>query len=172
MFNLLAYGSLLDQAELAQQTLRPPNNSRVIPVVLHGFRRRFNQEPSWRVGQRRERAVLNVEPLEGSSLNAILLAGIDARELAGLDEREQGYHRVSVPDSQIGPFSRSPFCRFDRRPLAHPTYVYCGKPEKRNNTLLPNNAYLQLCLRGALQWGQDFHDMFLQSTFIGEHACS
>ena len=57
MFNLLAYGSLMDEAELSSH---PVDMTNARPVYVHGFRRSFNQEPSWRLSSTRERAVLAV----------------------------------------------------------------------------------------------------------------
>jgi hypothetical protein len=31
---------------------------------------------------------------------------------------------------------------------------------------MPNASYLSICLEGAKQWGQDFYNDFLDSTFI------
>ena len=158
MFNLLAYGSLLHPAELSKHRFDKRN---IALVVVHGFRRSFNQEPSWRVRAVRERAVLSVEEHSGASFNAILITRIDHDLLDSLDQRERGYNRICVERSRVHPFLHGDF-----QPPVCDTYMYCGKSEKRNESLLPNASYFELCIRGAMHWGREFQDAFLSSTFI------
>ncbi|MEM6253753.1 MAG: gamma-glutamylcyclotransferase family protein [Cyanobacteria bacterium P01_D01_bin.156] len=158
MFNVIAYGSLLNKEERSKHGF---NTTTVTPIVVDGFKRSFNQEPSWRLRSERERAVLSVAEQTGSSFNALLITGLDDNRLDSLDERERGYTRISVPYLQLSPFFSGPLPQ-----LTGPIYLYYGKPEKRNNSLLPNASYLKLCMRGALEWGQEFQNEFLTSTFI------
>ena len=45
--------------------------------------------------------------------------------------------------------------------------MYVGKPELRNGRLLPNPSYLEICLAGADQWGENFSKAFRSTTFVG-----
>ena len=162
MFNLLVYGSLIERTELRKHGI---SSSQTSSVAVRGFRRSFNQEPIWRQGVGRARAVLGVEERSGASFNAILVTGLQERELESLDQRERGYERRTLDRSRLTGFLKS------RLPeLSGETFLYCSRPEQRNDSLLPHAVYFELCLRGAGQWGADFRRAFLASTFIGERT--
>lgn len=153
---LIVYGSLIDKSELTKGGF--PLDS-TCPVVVRGFKRMFCQEPSWRPDRGEQRAVLNVIRSEQHWLNALLILGLDDRVLAAVDEREKGYDRIKV----------APSCVRGCHPL--PTrprniYTHAGKADKQNHSILPNASYLSICLEGAKQWGQDFYNEFLDSTFV------
>ena len=133
------------------------------PAELQGLPDALRSEALTRVD--RDRAVLNVEEQSGASFNAILIVGLDDDGLDLLDHRERGYTRTTVEHTRINPFLDSDLPR-----LVGDTYLYCGRPEKRNSTLLPNAKYLDHCMRGAKQWGHEFLEVFLLSTFVAEQT--
>ena len=161
---IVAYGSLINQEQLCARSY---SLARAHPVVVNGYRRVFNQEPSWRKGAHEHRAVLNLMHSDQDCFNGLLVALRDDSDFLALDERERGYSRTLVAPSQLvcsADILRSVYSEFSNGQ----TYVYLGKPEKRNDDILPNKDYLNLCLCGAKYWGEAFYEQFLQTTYVGE----
>lgn len=158
MHALLVYGSLMHPKELARHRL---SENAAVPVRVRGYRRSFCQEPSWRVGSAGERGVLTVHPSEDAWFNGVMVCGLDTAVFESLDERERGYGRIHVPASRLAlyPGAEDP-------PRCRNLYLYTGRSEKYNASLLPNSAYLALCTEAASRWGTDFLDDFLSTTFI------
>ena len=153
---LIVYGSLINKSELEKGGF-PLDSTR--PVVVRGFKRMFCQEPSWRPDRGEQRAVLNVVSSEHHWLNALLISGLNNDFLANLDKREKGYNRIKVASS----------CLRGYRPLPKAPqniYTHVGKADKQSDSILPNDLYLSICLEGARQWGEDFYNEFLDSTFV------
>ncbi len=153
--SIIAYGSLLNPSEQAKRYFR-----NAIPVKVCGYRRIFNQEPSWRKNQGKEIAVLNIEISTHDWFNAIVLPQIPRFHLNSLKTRERGYHLISVPSSSIQAYTK---------PLInHWKYsTFIGKAEKLNSHLDPNLEYLEVCLKGAWLWGRVFFEDFLSTTYLG-----
>ncbi len=157
---LIVYGSLINRSELEKGGF--PLGS-TCPVVVQGFKRVFSQEPSWRSGQGEQRAVLNAISSEQHWLNALLISDLEEGFLADLDKREKGYDRIWVVPSYIR----------DRRlnhTIPQDVYIHIGDADKQSDAILPNTLYLGLCLEGARQWGEDFYDAFLASTFVRDNV--
>jgi hypothetical protein len=167
---LLAYGSLMHPEELARHSAR----TRSVPVRVHGFRRSFSQEPTWRTGDGAERGVLTVRRSASDWLNAILVSGSladafrdvdggsDVRALRSIDHRERGYTRVVVPIADV-----EPYATHEIDPLITEIGLYAGRDEKWNDELMPNRAYLKLCIEAAELWGRGFAGDFLRTTYSG-----
>ena len=160
MFQLLAYGSLLSSTELSKLGFDPTTAT---PVTVHGYRRSFHQEPSWRECATPQRAVLSAERHASSSFNAVLATAVEDSPIESLDHRERGYRRVTVEPSELRLFDNG-----GTPQTCGEIYLYCGKPCMRNESLLPNPTYLELCLQAARSRGHEFHRAFLRSTFVGE----
>jgi cation transport regulator ChaC len=167
---LLAYGSLMHPAELARHC----TGTRSVPVRVQGFRRSFSQEPSWRNGEGAERGVLTVRRSASDWLNAILVSGsrtdalrdVDCGSgdgaLRSIDQRERGYTRVVVPLADV-----EPYATHEIDPLITEIGLYIGRDEKWNDELMPNRAYLKLCIEAAGLWGSEFAGDFLRTTYSG-----
>lgn len=158
MDGLIAYGSLINRLELVRGGF-PLEGAR--PVIVQGFKRVFSQEPSWRADRGEERAVLNAIGSRRHWLNAVLISGLNEDFFADLDEREKGYARIEVAPSSLRGYGSSHVT-----PTPRNIYIYTGDEDKQSDFILPNEAYLRTCLEGAKQWGEDFHDDFLDSTFV------
>lgn len=163
MSTLIVYGSLMHRDALVRVGLDPANAR---PVVVRGYRRSFDQEPTWRLRETGDRAVLAVRESAEASFNAILVTGIVETAWEALDERERGYVRTEVPASMVTPFDPSSPLERTSASLS----IYLGKPGRRNEELLPNPAYLRTCMEGAGQWGAAFREAFLQSTFVAHRT--
>lgn len=160
MTAIIVYGSLLNPEQLHQ---KPHLFARAYPVFVKGYRRVFNQEPSWRKGDDKHRAVLNIMESDQDGFNGLLVKLQDGSDLHQLDERERGYNRMLISQSQLASFP--PISSMSK---SEPIFIYVGKPEKQNDDILPNKSYLELCLRGAKHWGKAFKEQFLQTTYVGD----
>ena len=158
MIGLLAYGSLMHPAELAQHCTQ----TRSVPVRVRGFRRSFSQEPSWRAGAGLERGVLTVHESPRDWFNGILVCGSDADALRSIDRRERGYVRAIVQLERV-----EAYATHEIEPLIQEIGLYTGREEKWNDELLPNPAYLKLCIEAAERWGREFAIDFLRTTHVG-----
>ncbi len=94
-------------------------------------------------------------------MSALLISDVSVSALAGLDERERGYNRISVQKARIQPFDGSR-ADIDRRDV----FIYVGKPHKINSKLEPNADYMALCVNAAGEWGEAFLEAFLSTTFV------
>lgn len=112
------------------------------------------------------RAVLNVVESSSDCFNGLLVSLQNGSDFEALDQRERGYDRALVPLSHIAYAANAHRLAYSA-PASRQAYIYLGKSEKRNDSILPNKAYLDLCLRGAKHWGAEFYEQFLQTTYIG-----
>lgn len=159
MNNILVYGSLMNLEEISKLGLQ---NKSLIPVKLMGHQRAFNQEPSWRKVEEEKRAVLNVINSSSNWFNGIIITGLTEDILVDLDKREMGYNRVNVDMLKV-----SFYDSIQEMPEGD-TWIYAGKPEKRNVNILPGAEYLKICIQGAGQWGDFFLEDFFKTTFVKE----
>jgi hypothetical protein len=155
---LIVYGSLINKSELIEDGFSLDSTC---PVIVQGFKRVFSQEPSWRSDQGEERAVLNAVSSQQYWLNGLLISGLNDAFFTDLDEREKGYNRIGVAPSYLRKYDSS-----YTYPSPQNIYMYTGKMNKQSDSILPNTAYLHNCLKGAEQWGKDFYNDFLDSTFV------
>ena len=157
MTALLVYGSLIHPDEHRKL----PNLIEALPVRLKGYRRSFTQTPSWRRGEGHQIAVLRLEESPDTSLNLIALL-FKEPDFAELDRRERGYRRITLPADRLTPFGGTPLPDLDS------CHLYLGRDELHDPALLPNPAYLELCLEGAQMWGETFYREFLETTVLGD----
>jgi len=155
---LLAYGSLIHPDEHGAL----PGLIDATPVRVEGFRRIFHQTPSWRRGEGRAIAVLDALPSSEDSINAVCLL-LEDESFELLTERERGYRLHRIPSTRIRSCSGdSPL------PSLESFHLYQGRQELRDETLLPNPDYLNLCLEGAKAWGEEFYRRFIATTFLAD----
>jgi len=154
MYNQIVYGSLLNKKELEKQKIDP---SRIDFVKVKGFKRVFNQEPSWRKVAGNEKAVMNIEKDENSWFNAIVIKNLDEEYIKDLDHRERGYDRIKISDGDVTLYS-------DGSVLQN-CIVYKGKQGKQNNEILPNPTYFEICKNGAESHSEEFYNDYLLTTY-------
>ena len=150
MKNLIVYGSLMNEEELQNQGLWGHNCE---TVKVFGYRRIFNQEPSYRIIDSFKRAVLNVETRANEWFNALLIKDLDEAFFEALDVREIGYERFKVE------------CKSYKGEFYKDCFMYVGKSEKRNSEILPNSEYLNICLEGAKTYDKPFYEDFIKTTY-------
>ncbi len=151
--NLIVYGSLINKKELEKENI---NLVDVEIIKVYGFKRVFNQEPSYRFKNSIDRAVLNVQKDKNSWFNAILIKNLSSNYFDTLDIREKGYNRNIVSSDYI-----ETYCG---KKLGD-SFLYMGKEEKRNHEILPNLDYLDICLNGVKTFDKEFLNDFLKSTY-------
>ena len=156
MLGIITYGSLINTQEVEKLREHPTH---VIPIKLETFKRSFNQRPAWRKSTGEHSAVLNVETSAQNWLNAVCYCYTDF-DFTTLDDRERGYSRTAVQPDKIS------YYQGHNLPELEKVSIYLGKTEYLSNTLLPNPDYLDICLRGAKNWGEDFYYDFLNTTHI------
>lgn len=156
MASLIVYGSLMAKSEIASFGV---NVTLATPIMVHGFKRAFAQEPSWRMGVGEKRAVLTVVRSPLHSFNGILLSQIEDSAFIQLDAREKGYNREFISPILIRPFGNGNVKLGEESP-----YLYVGKPEQYNDALQPNPDYLVRCLKASQEWGEAFYQIFYHST--------
>jgi hypothetical protein len=89
----------------------------------------------------------------------LLILSLDDAFLADLDKREKGYNRIRVAPSYFRGYH---FLHIAPQNI----FIHVGKADKQSNSILPNASYLSICMEGAKQWGEDFYNDFLDSTFV------
>jgi len=154
MYNQIVYGSLLHPMELKKHNISMDD---VEFVRVNGFKRLFNQEPTYRKADSIYRAVLNIQKDENSWFNAILIKNIAKNSLKELDAREAGYNRVNLKDGLVT-------CYKDGK-IVKNCFVYIGKTGKQNDEILPNIEYFKLCLDGAKSHFEQFYKDYLKTTY-------
>ena len=154
MYNQIVYGSLLHVNELKKQNIDP---SRVDLVKVKGFKRVFNQLPSWRKVDGNKKAVMNIEADENAWFNALVIKDLDEEYIQDLDERERGYDRLALEDGSVTLYS-------DGVVLKN-CIVYKGKADKQSNEMLPNPDYFEICRSGAECHGKIFYADYLKTTY-------
>ena len=118
MSYLLVYGSLIHPCEMQKKDYPI---SRPTPVWIDGYKRVFNQEPSWRPSTGMKRAVLSVTQEPGKRINAVIFHVDKQSNFSSLDDREKGYKRVEVQQNQVSCFLKKDIILFDK-----PIYIYKG----------------------------------------------
>lgn len=157
----LGYGSLLSPEAI--DDILSGGVERAFPVKVQGFRRLFNQEASWRESMETRQAVLNAVRYDQYELNAVLLSDLSRSEYRELRERESGYRMLEVRQRSITPYDAS-----DEDRLADHDLVLISTGTKVNEDIRPIPDYIELCLDGALAWGDQFYQDFIETTEIQE----
>ena len=152
---LFAYGSLMCEESLKRTTPKARIHG---PVVLTGYQRVFNLRSPYRRNPETGvySSALNIRESKEHELNGVLIHVPDD-EPGGLFIREKGYEtrEVEVLDLRTG----------DRRVVT--TFVateHEPHPYVFNDPF--QEEYLNICIRAAQRFGNEFAELFLTSTFI------
>lgn len=153
MYNLIVYGSLLHVEELKKHQI---DLKRVEKVKVKGFKRVFNQLPSWRKVDGNKKAVMNIEFDKNSWFNALVIKDLDEEYIKDLDHRERGYDRVNLKDGDVVSYDGD---------VIKNCIVYKGKEDKQSSEILPNPDYFEICKNGALTHGKKFFEDYMKTTY-------
>lgn len=152
---LIGYGSLIHPDETNRHAFEVTSR---VPVRVLGFERLFNQRSCNRVGEGDKLSVLNVQKKENCWINAILLGGFSEKYHGEIDEREGGYERIKVPKNHILPYGNDI--------VKNDAFIYVGLDYMKCEDMLPIDRYLDLCMRGAKCYGEEFLKDFLTTTWV------
>jgi len=160
MFGLVVYGSLLNKKEIY---LYDCSILDIVPVKISNYKRSFNLLPSVRIGIGNYKSVLNIQKSKDHYFNGLCII-YKTLDISLLDEREKGYERVLISPSNVKTYNTKAMVNNIE------IYTYSGLKDKVDNSIMPNVGYLKLCLKGAQEWGKDFHDDFINSTYLNNNV--
>lgn len=160
---IFGYGSLL-QLESLKATVPSAKNLR--PVYVKGFRREFTLwDP---IGWTETNLDLSGIPFCGvdvrhvgdrvSLVNGVIFEVAEA-DLPALLEREQEYQLVKTTAYDFVTQKPVGSCMVFSANKQTGEYDFNSPAQKR---------YLDVCLEGANQYGEEFYDMFCNTTYIGD----
>lgn len=164
---LFGFGSIINDESRKKTN---PNIGHPIPVRLSkdfGYRRCWNfQSPSAKL------TALGLEKVnmnESSTINGIICP-IKDNNLKNFDEREEGYTRIKIPIKMLQPTS---WYELPKHNCNIWVYVPNGKNNKPGKGLLNANkeypilqSYIDICINGALQYGEKFTIEFIETTYM------
>ena len=167
---LVGYGSLIN-ARSAAVTIHSNIVATRFPVIAFGVRRLFNYLMSADGGRYGpaadplDRAALNVQ-ITGEvsdAANGVLLENTK-ESIPALRTREAGYDLAPVACLPWADLAAPPFRAYV---LSSPTG---GQWEAGPLTdrLMPHRAYYQVCRQGAAEFGEDFLDFWLATTYLAD----
>jgi hypothetical protein len=167
---LLAYGSLVNRGSAAE-SIAGQATSRREPVLAFGVRRVYDYlipKDVHRYGPPRrdgEYAALNVHPTNDirDIVNGILIE-VSVPDIPSLREREKHYDLVPVAclwwnAPEAPPFLACILCRPGRP---------CQGTRFANDRIEPHPVYDKVCRDGAAEYGDEFLEMWLDSTYLAD----
>lgn len=161
---LIAYGSLLDPAEL--DVVFDRSSISVRPVRVDGYVRLFNKplashlrDPEKTEG----RGVLNLRKREEGWFNGLLVYPVGETALDRYAFREREYDLARVSRSALTPYGDE----WASSGTLESIYTcHLGEDPRLDDGLTPVEDYLKLCREGARCWGEKFHEDFLRTTLV------
>ncbi len=168
---VVGYGSLMSR-ESAAETIERAEEQDFAPVLAAGAKRVFNYVIPPKVlaelntpRDSRERAASNVVVTGKADdvINGRLIA-VKARDLAGMREREYGYHLRPVACVRWDDKTAEPFIAYV---LVAEDPVVNGR-RVIDNQLLPNPFYVEICLDGARSVSPQFERLYLKSSYLAD----
>lgn len=172
---LFSYGSLLHR-ESASRTLSAAVLDTMQPAIAYGVQRIFNRDVDLSGSKRYtfptdplERGMLNLMQTEEDRMMNGVVVTVPIEEITPLCTREIGYDFIPVriaplPAEHTDPSNMSNDIAYTF--LAHEGTTYV------DNSIVPIQQYYQLCRDGAASFGQEFLDMWLDTTFLGDKKTS
>lgn len=162
---LITYGSLLHPEEI--RTLFSHDELSVEPVKVSGYARRFSKSVAehLRDVKGKKSGVLNVHSEPGEWFNGLLIGPLTRMGLRKYAFREREYGIDSVSFDRID-FYANDESILDRLDTVHTCLL--DTDESDPEAYEPAPDYLELCLEGAQEWGEDFLEEFKQTTLVGE----
>ncbi|MDY6779117.1 MAG: gamma-glutamylcyclotransferase family protein [Halobacteria archaeon] len=151
----LFYGSLMNPE---QATFTDSLLERAEPVVVDGYRRVCNKRASWRDPETGRDGVFNIVESEGSYLNAVAMTRLTHDELGSIAVREGSYEMRCVDEDRVSSFDGE-----SARIEGVDCFVVAMDPSA-DEEVEPIPQYVDVCLEGARNWGEDFYDVFVETT--------
>jgi cation transport regulator ChaC len=157
VYKIFAYGSLINQASLKTTV---PEARNIVPAKTYGLQRVFNLASNYRFDADHDCpvCVLNITEADTNSVLNGICFEMDAVSLENLLAREKGYDFCQIKahhyhdDEQI-------FDAYYFRAHQFTPYKYLSNSSEQQH-------YLDLCLQGSQEHGDDFISDFKNSTFF------
>ena len=152
---VFAYGSLINMRDNKELFLK--NKRKICPVMVSGLKRSFNVSSSG--GKYKVLGVKNSTD-KNKQCNGILIEIDDSEELAKLIKREKNYTAKQLASERLSfPYKKHlSLTKADQIICFYPKAKYILK-KKEASELKIRPKYLQICLAGARDFGEDFlHD--------------
>ncbi len=170
-FYLFGYGSLINEYSYSVD-MKTSNG--LIPVMGFGIKRILNYDPDEKVRSR----PLYQDPLRGEEYFAAfnveytqdvkdkangVLRKIEKSDFESFVSRERGYSLVKIICESFG----------KENPKTYEAYTLCAPEYFQgrklvNNQLLPNVPYYKICKQGAAEVSDDFLEVWLDTSFLGD----
>lgn len=153
---VFGYGSLINIHSLLSTV---PDAADIKPALLPGFRRVFETVSSTRFTDSNEPvSVLNITTCNHTSICGVLFT-MSTDHFKELRERESSYelHTAEVTDFVSGAASSA--CVFIDESMDKQQFVHEAPTQLE---------YLDICLRGSKQFGREFYQNFLETTYIDD----
>jgi len=170
-FYLFGYGSLINEYSYSVDMKK---SNGLVPVIGYGVKRILNYDPDEMVRRRSvyqdpERgekyfAAFNLEYTanDKDKVNGVLRK-IQKSDFTSFVARERGYSMVKI---KCISFEQENNDFFEAYALCAPEYFKNRK--LINNKLLPNVPYYKVCREGASKISQEFLQMWLETSFLGD----
>ena len=143
---IFGYGSLLSEESLK----RTAPNSKIVSIgILKNYMRIFNKP-----AKNETIAALNIVKSKGNFVNGVVIE-LDKEDFFNLVSREFRYDMILVQvQTSVGEIEAYTFSynQGDEREF----------PESSSDQI----KYLEVCIRGAKQLGEEFYEEFINTTFI------
>lgn len=149
---IFGYGSLMNKESL-RKTIK--NVGEIRPATLKGYRRVFNLRAKRMISECGPVAVLDIEKRDNNLINGVYFE-VDKSGLELLKEREILYGFIEVDIISEGEGLKKALT-VQARGKPRTKYIFDCDLQKK---------YLDVCLRGAKDFGVDFYNTFLSTTFI------
>jgi len=162
---VVTYGSLLHPEEI--EALFHIDDQLIEPIRVKNFARRFSKSVAEHLRDVKgsQSGVLNVHPEPDHSFNGLLIGPLSEKGLRKYAFREREYD-VKFLDPNRLDFYTEPQWNLDRFEGIFTCYWNPSDDTIPNYEPVPD--YLDLCLEGAQQWGEEFLEEFKKTTLVGE----
>lgn len=154
-FGVLIYGSLFHPTDLDH--LFDEYEDRVARVRADGFRRVFDAKADRRETVADRSAVLNLHR-EDDWCNGLLVTDLTPGEFGTYARRETTYRFIIVEEEQLSVYPS------DSVSFPDEIVVPCEAP--KHNDIRPIPSYVNTCLQGAREWGDEFYEDFIETTYV------
>ena len=160
---VFGYGSLINMPENKELSVK--NKRKICPVMVSGLKRSFNVITSSNTSAKYK--VLGVKNSSDTKkrCNGILIEITDSEELAKLINREKNYTPKQLASKRISfPYKKHlSLTKADQIICFYPQAKYTLK-KKEAAELKIRPKYLQICLAGARDFGEEFLHDFNETT--------
>lgn len=162
MFSVFSYGSLMNPEDI-EDTFG--SDVSCTPCILQGFKRHYGQKSEWRTDKNGDRAgVLTVSPDHTKRpdntrmyCNGILVRKIDEHNYDTYKDRERGYQLVKIGSELVSTMEGESIA------ISKPIVIPIGAWSMEE--WIPLESYMQHCEEGARYWGENFYNMFCDTTY-------